>query len=440
MEFLTVLAFIAVFGSYDATSWALLYPDRATAGSARVDEDNAADMTRAHHVEVHLMGYNDNQSDGGSVNTFVDWGQRRLEDAMEERPPARAIPARDAAAPPKLQAAAVMHSELVLSGKPLRPQQHSASIVETEPGVLLAAWFAGTWEREPDVGIWTARRRLDGSAWDPPQEVVRPVKGVPTWNPVLLKYGEEILLFYKVGLFAYSWSGWLVRSSDGGRTWGKPRRLGKGCFGPAKNKPLVLSDGTILAPSSEEIKQGRQDAWESHFEESTDGGLSWRRLRPIPFIGKMIQPSIWLATDGTVRMVGRTRMEPARQRFMALARCDERGHRCAAAKLTTVPCPNSGLDALKLQDGRVVVIYNHSFKEGFAARNVLALQISEDDGDSWRRILTLEQQTGLFEFSYPSVIQAANGMVHVIYTYSTHPRGQGGRENLKHVILDPKLF
>ena len=50
------------------------------------------------------------------------------------------------------------------------------------------------------------------------------------------------------------WSGRLVRSKDDGQTWGPEESLPPGIFGPVKNKPIVLPDGTILAGGSDEVK------------------------------------------------------------------------------------------------------------------------------------------------------------------------------------------
>ena len=38
------------------------------------------------------------------------------------------------------------------------PECHASTIAETKNG-LVAAWFGGTGEKNPDVGIWVARRR-----------------------------------------------------------------------------------------------------------------------------------------------------------------------------------------------------------------------------------------------------------------------------------------
>ena len=99
---------------------------------------------------------------------------------------------------------------------------------------------------------------------------------------------------------------------------------------------------------------------------------------------------------------------------------------------TWLPNPNSGTDAVTLKDGRQLLVYNHTLRSGDfpAVRNMLNVAVSYD-GIDWIVVMTLERKKE--EFSYPAVIQASDGMVHITYTFM--------RKTIKHVVVDPeKLY
>src|SRR4029079_10284968 len=163
-------------------------------------------------------------------------------------------------APP--QSPALLKSEFVFERAPF-PSAHASTIVETRSG-LVSAWFGGTKERDPDVGIWVSR--YDGSQWSAPVEVANGVqpdgKRLPCWNPVLFQpTGGPLVLFYKVGPSPDTWWGLARTSTDEGRTWSPAIRLPDGMLGPIPAKPIAVSKGTLLAGSSTE-----NDGWVVHME------------------------------------------------------------------------------------------------------------------------------------------------------------------------------
>jgi predicted neuraminidase len=294
---------------------------------------------------------------------------------------------------------------------------HASTIVETRDG-LLAAWFAGTQEGASDVGIWTARRA--SNTWSAPTEVATGAqsdgKRYPCWNPVLFRLADgSIALFYKVGPSPQSWWGMVRHSRDDGRTWSDGVQLPDGVLGPIKNKPVRLSDGTIVAGSSVESPAG----WRVHFERSADGGHTWSIVDPpagSPDVNA-IQPSILIYPGGRLQAIGR-----AQEKRIFETWSSDGGKSWSPLALTMLPNPNSGIDAVTLADGRQLVVYNHTTQ----GRSPLNVAVSKD-GTAWEATLVLEDAPG--EYSYPAVIQTADGLVHVTYTWK--------RQTIKHVVIDP---
>ncbi|HEY5511536.1 MAG TPA: sialidase family protein [Prolixibacteraceae bacterium] len=305
------------------------------------------------------------------------------------------------------------------------PSCHASTIVETLGGIV-AAWFGGTGERNPDVGIWVSH--YENGKWTPSVEVVNGVQSeslrYPTWNPVLYQIPKgELLLFYKVGPSPSTWWGMVVKSKDHGKTWGKPEKLPDGNIGPVKNKPVLLSNGTLLCPSSSEGKEG----WRVHFESTTDFGKTWQRTAPINDGNTInaIQPSVLTYQDGSVQVLCRSR-----NRAIVEAWSKDNGQTWSALTPTSLPNNNAGTDAVTLKDGRQLLVYNHVLPpEGrnSGARSPLNVSVSKD-GKTWYAALILEDSK-ISEYSYPAVIQAADGLVHIVYTWR--------RERIKHVVVDP---
>ena len=97
---------------------------------------------------------------------------------------------------------------------------HASTLVEYEPGHFLAAWFGGKEEGSRDVKIWMSS--YNGRTWTRPA-VAADEPGAACWNPVLFQSkSKKLFLFYKAGASPMSWSGFVRRSTDGGKSWTRP--------------------------------------------------------------------------------------------------------------------------------------------------------------------------------------------------------------------------
>jgi predicted neuraminidase len=213
--------------------------------------------------------------------------------------------------------------------------------------------------------------------------------------------------------------------------------LPAGLLGPIKNKPIQLANGDILCGASVET----WNAWACWVELSRDQGKTWRKCGPITapeedagsayntsaaglisatwdlktgtlllpqsFPG-VIQPALWEYSPGRLRMLMRATQKVGR---ICLSESLDGGTTWSPARKLDVPNPNSGLDAVRMADGRIALVCN-PVEEG---RTPLSLLISEDNGETWPLRIDLETQPG--EYSYPAVIQARDGSLHVAATH-----------------------
>ena len=302
---------------------------------------------------------------------------------------------------------------------------HASTIVELKDGALLSAWFGGSGENHPDVAIWTSKRGAKG--WSAPVELAREPQ-VPCWNPVLFHSRDgRLWLYYKFGPSPDTWAAARKYSLDEGLIWSPVEHLPAGILGPIRAKPLVLEDGTIVSGTSFEAYQ----SWSIWIERSTDDSRTWTKIGPIlpavshevtsaPRPGKisgLIQPSVVSLGKGHLRLYARSTQDIAR---ISVADSFDGGLTWTGAHPLDVPNPNSGIDAVALRDGRIVLIYNDSTSE----RTPLDLAVSRD-GEHFHNFAVLESNPG--EYSYPAVIQDAKGDLEITYTWN--------RKSIKYVHI-----
>ena len=309
-----------------------------------------------------------------------------------------------------------MHTAFIFDpDDPPTPACHAPTIAAL-PDRLVAAWFAGSHEKNPDVGIWCAVNR--NGDWETPRQVADGW-GEACWNPVLCDTTAGLHLFYKVGESPGRWRGAALTSTDGGETWRDRGELPAPYLGPVKNKPLVLANGVLLCPSSREM-----GGWRCHFETfSADLEPLGESAVPDPADLRATQPAVYRRGDGFEAL--------ARTRSGYIGRTESRdGRHWSPLETTPLSNPNSGIDADNLPSGRALLAYNPATTpEGRwgGARTPIALAMSGADG-AWREAMTLDDDTfapdgSAPEFSYPAVI--CGDAVHVVYTWH--------RRTIKHV-------
>ena len=288
---------------------------------------------------------------------------------------------------------------------------HAATICSLNNGQLMTAWFGGEYEGAKDVAIWASINNQNG--WSAPQKIaVGQLNGetFPCWNPVLFtNTAGTLFLHYKVGPNPRAWKGFYKMSTNNGQSWTAAEALPDSLLGPIKNKPLVLSNGDLLYPSSRESVD--EKTWTAHFETSKANHSAWRSFALPPNQFGLIQPTLLQYKDKRIQALFRSRQQVIVQSWSS----DEGKHWTTPTALD-LPNPNSGIDGVSLKDGTQVLVYN-PLKAGtnwWEGRSVLKVATSVD-GIHWKDIYTLEDHLE-GEYSYPAIIADAQQNLHIVYT------------------------
>ncbi len=292
-------------------------------------------------------------------------------------------------------------------------QGHASTLVRTSNHKFLVAWFGGTHEKHDDVGIWLSKG--NPGRWSPPIQVAK-IRNDPHWNPVLFNSPSgEIILYFKVGKVIDEWETWVIKSSDQGETWSTPYELvagDKGGRGPVRNKPILLSDGSWIAGSSNETK----GVWNAFVDRSEDNGQTWKATKFLELnrdsvLGEgVIQPTLWESAPGVVHMLLRSSTG-----VICRSDSDDYGKTWRPVYKTNLPNPNSGIDLTQLPDNRLALVFNRD-NENWGERRPITIALSSDNGASWPFMMDIETGIEGDEFSYPAVI-SFDDTIAVTYTW-----------------------
>lgn len=318
--------------------------------------------------------------------------------------------------------------EQIISEDVLPESCHASTLAVLPDKSLFAAWFAGSKEGADDVKIWGARRK--NGVWEQPR-VLAGEEGLPHWNPVLFVPGDgSVRLFYKTGRVIATWQTRIMISKDNAESWSESFEMVPGDFGgrgPVRNKIIILDSGRWIAPASNE-----QGAWRAFADYSDDQGKTWQKSEEIfadlskpgeinpefsqiqvseqSYSGRgVIQPTLWEDAAHQVHML-------LRSSEGRIFRSDspDGGIHWVPAYPTTLPNNNSGIDLVRDPSNRLFLVYN-PIGINWGPRTPLHLAVSEDNGDTWTDLMTLEDIPG--EYSYPAIISDGDKL-YITYTYN----------------------
>jgi len=351
---------------------------------------------------------------------------------------------------------------------PERWHNHGSCIVELPNGDLLVCWYNGSGERTADdVKVEGMRKRKGTTKWSE-RFLMADTIGFPDCNPCMFVDPQGRLWLMWVAIIANQWHTALLRYhiSDNPRGTGAPRWT--------HSDILILKPGEefaemvakqcdedekridqILPPERRQeglayLAERRKNAADKYFRRmgwmtrvhpfvlnnkriivplysdgfdfsimalSDDGGRTWQASRPLISFGG-VQPSLVQKRDGTLVAYMRDNGPPPQRVMRSESR--DGGMSWSPVVDDDIPNPGSGLEVIRLQSGRWAMVCNDT-EQG---RHRLAVLLSDDEGRTWKWKRYLENDPpGAGSYSYPSIIQAKDGTLHVTYSWSQPGKG-----------------
>lgn len=351
---------------------------------------------------------------------------------------------------------------------------HGSSIVETKQGDLIAAWFHGSGERSSDdVCIQGARKRAGASEWSAPF-VMADTPDLPDCNPVLFIDPRGVLWLVWIAVQDNQWGGSLLKyrtarhyAEDGPPQWDwqdviharptdlEARFLALVDYAETNLGALLdtmgYRDEIAMVRQAASTKLARRLGWMTRLHPimtsdtrmmlglysdvfncslaafTEDWGTTWTFSHPIldadPLLLGNIQPSFVKKANGEIMAFMRDNGIP---KYVRTATSTDNGVTWSPLGKLDIRNPGSSVECIVLRSGKWVLVCNDTFN----GRHLLTAYLSEDEGETWgwsRRLEEKEREQG--SYSYPSVIQAADGAVHC--TYSWREQDSGG-SSIKH--------
>lgn len=342
-----------------------------------------------------------------------------------------------------------------------RIQNHAAFLMELPGGDLGCTWFAGTQEGVPDISVMFARLAPGATRWSAPTQLSDdPARSEQ--NPLLFNAPGGALWLLWTAQIAGNQDTAIIRrriSFDGGASWGATETL----FGPQPGfgtfirHPIVVTGGGDWLLPIWRCVTPEGGAWTGDRDTSSvmisaDHGASWTEHAVPGSTGCVHMNILDLRADGLLALF-RSRWA---DRIHA-SRSMDGGRSWSVPAPTTLPNNNSSIQAVRLANGHIALLFNDSSAQDATGRRLslyddiggeapapppaggraafwgaprapMTLAISRDGGRSWPLRRNLETGDGYCmtnnskerlnrEFSYPTLRQGPDGTLHIAYTY-----------------------
>jgi hypothetical protein len=322
--------------------------------------------------------------------------------------------------------------------KEYRLWQGIPGIERTRNGRLFATFYSGGQIEEPGNYVLLKMSDDDGFTWSDIIAVCDPKAPRRTFDPVLWTDPQGRLWWFWSQCEGEQWDGkggvWYARCDrpdDDKLLWTEPI-----CFanGVMMNKPTVLRDGNWLFPCAV-WNYDRKNVIEN--ERKSNVYLSADKGQTFVLYGQADVPE----RSCDEHMV----LELRDQRLLMLVRTGygigksysyDGGKTWTQGEDSGIKGPCSRFFIRRLKSGRILLVNHYMFSDAPFPnnRNNLTAMLSEDEGDTWKGFLMLDERDFV---SYPDGTEDENGYIYIIYD---HERGCRYDKNTDYSLLAKEIL
>jgi predicted neuraminidase len=310
------------------------------------------------------------------------------------------------------------------------PYKHPAAIAAFDNGDLYLVYYGGAGEYATDTSVFGSRLARGAAKWSPPQVIAHdPFRS--TGNGVVWQSPDGLVWLFYVVRFGDTWSDSRIQvkvSRDRAATWSDASLLDLRQGMMVRNHPIALRNGDYLLPvyhetghDTERVAAGSASLflYYDHMKKT------WTPTNEIRSRNGNIQPAPVQIDDQYLVAYCRRGggYGPTRDGWLVRSESRDGGRTWSAGVDSKFPNPNSAVEFLRLRSGNLLLIYNDSMSD----RTPLRAALSLDNDRTYPRRRNIA--TGRNDFAYPSAVQTADGLIHVVYT-------SDGRKTIHRAIFD----
>lgn len=343
--------------------------------------------------------------------------------------------------------------EILIRANEQHPRIGEGDMIVLRDGKLLLAYtefYEGASDFSP-ARIVARISEDNGVTWSEPFVIQENVGKCNVMSVSLLRLNSgEIAFFYAVKNSYEDCRFYIKKSSDEGETWSRPVlvTVDEGYFVMNNDRAVQLSSGRIIAPVATYQDLTTHSYWKSFIYYSDDGGETWLRskgevkLKRVDSPAGLQEPGIVELKDGRLLMYMRTALG-----YIYASYSEDEGETWSEPKpLNGIKAPLAPASIKRIPTtGDLLLVWNDKSEfdlrelkrrkadivdPEFQKRTPLSCAISRDEGETWRKVLDLEERKEC-TYCYTSITFKED---FIFFTYY-YREGDGFRNGYSHLKI-----